>query len=450
MPTRSVKALLICPARSTGDRRQTSEVELCAPFGNWIAAWCFSADPFANLSCPVLNMGRDVRSPIGAWLRTVAWLLVSMTAATTYVSAQRPSIITLRPANALLNVEDEQFTAITSVRELSDGRVLVADRGENRIALVDLAMNRSSTVGRTGDGPAEYRTVGWLFPLRGDSTLLTDAGARRWLILDGARIVETIPFDRGLTQSLGAALSGTDRLGHVLGLVGIAHSAAAPARRENADSLGVILASRSGLKRDTIARIRGRGSAGLCLTARGRPARRFVSTCNPIATEDLTLLFPDGWVAVVTAEPYRVTWRDPNGRWTQGVPLAYERVALDDREKCALLGRSGGIGIGTTCNSSGYAWPATIPPFLSLPAARLSAPFSPTALATPEGNLLIRTTPTLRNEGTNYDVIDRRGILLSRLVLPANQALVGFGMHSVYIVETTELGLLRLQRHPWP
>jgi hypothetical protein len=354
----------------------------------------------------------------------------------------------LRAANARFDVADEQFTAITSIRELSDGRVLVADRRENRLAVVDFARNRSSPVGRTGSGPGEYRLVGWVFPLSSDSSLLSDAGTRRWLLLAATEIVETIPAEQALNQLAG--LSGTDQFGRVLGVVGISQSTMLLRIREYADSLGVVLGSRSGNKVDTIARIRGRGSAGRCMTVRrGEGRQRPVSSaCNPIATEDLTLLFWDGWVAVATVDPYRVSWRDAEGRWIRGPTLPYEAVPLDERDKCAVLGGPPRLGLAGPCATTGYDWPAAMPPFLSINVGA-SAPFAPTALATPDGNLLIRRAPTVRFNGTRYDLVNRRGVLIGRLTLPGNEAVVGFGLKSVYVVDTTELGLQRLRRHPW-
>lgn len=48
-----------------------------------------------------------------------------------------------------------------------------------------------------------------------------------------------------------------------------------------------------------------------------------------------------------------------------------------------------------------------------------------------------------------YDVVDREGRLDAILILPPNEAVVGFGRSSVYVVETSELDLQRLRRHPW-
>ncbi|HSL82924.1 MAG TPA: 6-bladed beta-propeller, partial [Thermoanaerobaculia bacterium] len=70
----------------------------------------------------------------------------------------------------------EDFGAIQTVRELPDGRVLVADPLSKAVYLVDLAGGRRTVIGREGQGPGEYRQPDAVWPLPGDSTLLVDLG----------------------------------------------------------------------------------------------------------------------------------------------------------------------------------------------------------------------------------------------------------------------------------
>jgi hypothetical protein len=77
----------------------------------------------------------------------------------------------------------EPFTGIRSVRELADGRVFVVDGREAEVRLVDLARGTAILVGRQGAGPGEYKAPQHLLPLPGDSTLLTDTGLRRSIVL---------------------------------------------------------------------------------------------------------------------------------------------------------------------------------------------------------------------------------------------------------------------------
>jgi hypothetical protein len=364
------------------------------------------------------------------------------------LAAQQPTGLALHPASAVFDVADDLFTAITSIRELSDGHVMVVDRSENRVALVNFARRRSTGVGRIGDGPGEYRQVGWLFALAGDSSLLTDAGSRRWLLLDGARVAQTVPSDQPLPRYLGSALAGADRSGRVLSIAPVSRVGGAPALRETADSLALLMAGRATSRIDTIGRMRGRGAAGACITVRGTSTIRRASPCNPLATEDMAVLFPDGWIAVVMAEPYQVRWRMPAGQWVHGAPLPAAREQIGERDKCRILGQPIGIGLGRPCDTSGYTWPAALPAFHAFD-RRSSAPWSPAALATPEGRVLIRRS-VLGNTGNRYDLVDRRGSLVGVLTLPNNETVVGFGASAIYIAETGSEGLQKLRRHPWP
>ena len=82
----------------------------------------------------------------------------------------------------------EPFTMVAGVRELRDGRVIVTDRQEKTIQLLDLRAGTARAVGREGSGPNEYGMPASAFPLPGDSTLVFDAGNMRYLVIgpDGA------------------------------------------------------------------------------------------------------------------------------------------------------------------------------------------------------------------------------------------------------------------------
>ena len=76
-----------------------------------------------------------------------------------------------------------EFTQLRGVRELPDGRLLVSDRLEPALYVVDLKTGRATRIGREGSGPEEYRMPSTLLPLPGDSTLLADEGNARFMII---------------------------------------------------------------------------------------------------------------------------------------------------------------------------------------------------------------------------------------------------------------------------
>jgi hypothetical protein len=130
------------------------------------------------------------------------------------LAAQRPTIIKLPPADARL---ETAFTAITSIRELSDGRIIVSDPRDLQLIIADFRSRRVQPISRKGAGPGEYGMAGPARPLSGDSSLLVDFMQRRWLLLDGERVVATIPPDNPIIRRTTMGMvSGADRLGHVV------------------------------------------------------------------------------------------------------------------------------------------------------------------------------------------------------------------------------------------
>ena len=77
----------------------------------------------------------------------------------------------------------EPFSAVTSVRELRDGRLLVAGARDKMLHLVDLRAGTASKFGREGAGPGEYGIPQSLVALPADTTLLFDPMNGRLLLL---------------------------------------------------------------------------------------------------------------------------------------------------------------------------------------------------------------------------------------------------------------------------
>jgi hypothetical protein len=116
---------------------------------------------------------------------TLPTLLISLTfAGLGWAPALAQQVIRLPAQEAVL---PHAFSAITSVRELEGGRLLVSDSREQRIALADFAGGSPATVGRLGNGPGEYSVARPLFATGRDSSIMFDG--TRWLLLSRDRIV---------------------------------------------------------------------------------------------------------------------------------------------------------------------------------------------------------------------------------------------------------------------
>lgn len=346
----------------------------------------------------------------------------------------------MRQPNGVL---EDAFSEIKSVRELSDGRLLVADRLEGFLYLVDWSRSAVDTIGRNGEGPGEYQRPGYLYALAGDSTLFTDFNARRWFVLSGAQIVETIPASNPLASLFGPDLSGADESSRILGVVGFANCCGdAAGARGSADSLRLLLGRLGGvdgrrLELDTVARLGGLGRFGMRVV-REPPYVMFRS--SPLGTEEQARLFSDGWLAVAHTDPYRVDWRSPDGHWAYGFDLPFTAMRVDRAEMCFTLERQGLDQDLDRCDPArrNPDWPATMPAFL--PGALLPAP---------DGTLVVKRTPHATDPRNRYDVIDRAGAHQATIALPANESIVGFGRSSVYVVRKAPIGLETLIRYHW-
>lgn len=74
---------------------------------------------------------------------------------------QQPPVREVRlgaPAAALTH----EFTQLRGVRELPDGRLLVSDRLEPALYVVDLKTGRATRIGREGSGPERWSATNYL------------------------------------------------------------------------------------------------------------------------------------------------------------------------------------------------------------------------------------------------------------------------------------------------
>lgn len=366
------------------------------------------------------------RVPFATATRLLHLLLVAL--ATVQAGAQQPTRLSLSPANGSLS---EEFSNVTWVRELGDGRVIVSDGREGRIVVADLRAGKVEQISRRGEGPGEYPRALPVWSVGRDSSILIDS-PRRWLMFDGVRIVATLAPDAAPVAALRGLARGADEVGSV-------YSAAflPGAGRPIGDSTALLRVARSTAKVDTLTKLE-----ALVPRRSGAPTSPTFAVALPtLDAVDEAVPFADGWVAVVRSEPYRVEWMSPDGRWTRGAPLPFRSIRVDDKEKRAYMTRiASATGRTPSPPDSITDWPSTLPPYRS-PVA---------LLASPDGRLLIPRLPTADALETRYDVVNRRGALDGQLVLPSNERVVGFGRSAVYIAVTDNDGIQRIRRHQWP
>ena len=361
--------------------------------------------------------------------------------------AQQPATIKLQPPDARL---ETGFTGITSIRELSDGRILVTDPRDLQLVVADLKTGDVKQVSRRGGGPGEYGMAGLVHAIAGDSSLMSDFMQRRVLLFDKDKVVETVAADNPIIKSIRGVVRFADRLGNV-------YSTRSPERPDGEyatsakDSSVVFRVHRVSGKVDTLAKMLDRPTVHtIQRNAKGEVS---MSSSRPrrLRVGEQFLPHPDGSLAVVRINPFRVDWRSPEGRWTPGAPLPVPVIRMSDQEKRASLARTAASQAASPSSAQippemlkqmqfpDDDWPEVMPPYMQ-----------GEMTFTPEGHILLRRQPSANLPGVAYYAVDRRGVLVGIIEMKDNERIFGYGARSLYVIESDADDLKFIRRHPWP
>jgi hypothetical protein len=358
----------------------------------------------------------------------------------------------------------EGFTSITAIRELRDGKVLVADRQDKIVQLVDLIRDRASKVGREGSGPGEYAMPVALLPQPDGSTLIQDFLNRRFLVVSpdgelGASVDMPRPPSSPAAgpgiMMMGLDARGVDGKGRI-------YFQAAPfgADGTTLDSVPILRWDRTQSTFDTAAYVKlPPGSATASTTGGGmRVMFGMQKRFTPAEAWGVT---EDGRVARVQPEPYRVVWINARKQVALGQTVPYTPMKVTEADKQEVIeaqrrsrpmtitmGGPGGSGGRTTGGTNLQPPPPefaeTKPPFVTGPGG------SGSVNVTPEGEVWVLRTRPAGDKVPSYDVFDRVGSLVRKVKLNPNSRVIGFGKGVVYVVRTDEYDLQYLQRFQKP
>jgi hypothetical protein len=353
----------------------------------------------------------------------------------------------------------EDFGAIQTVRELPDGRVLVADPLGKALYVVDFGEDTRTVIGREGQGPDEYRQPDAVWPLPGDSTLLVDLGNGRLVALaSDLSFGPTMPISLGDFQP-GRPLSlaipqGVDAMGRIY-----ARSMGGGMGGAYPDSASVLRVDRATKTPETAATFK--IQAVTRQTSGGANNQNVMISPIPLSPEDAWGIAADGSVVVARSIDYHIERIAPDGTVTRGPPNAFEAVAIRTPEKEEYLaerGRAGGgiaIGVemtngqmsmtfGRGGDESGpreidqYTWPEAKPPFYG---GRIPVD--------PMNRAWVRRHVDA-GEPSTYDVFDESGSKVGTVLLDNGKRVVGFGEGAVFVVGFDEFDLNYLQRYVMP
>lgn len=385
---------------------------------------------------------------------SVAHVLLTMVSVATIAEAQPATRALAGSAGELSHA----FTEISAIRELPDGRVVVLDRREARLFLADLRAGTVRQISRTGAGPREYTTPTFLLALPEGRSAVRDESLERLLLLgsDGAPVGTLDIVAAGRTPNVHASAArfvpaATDASGRYYHMT-------RPLRflpngtTARVDSAAIERLDITANRRDT---------AGFFPVEPVAAARRIPGSDLAVRPSDRVRAFhtevqwavaPDGRVAVVSAEPYRVTFFE-RGRRLEGPVIPYEPVRVTERDRAAWRARQAALQAVLVRDEGGanerrlmargpaagrpVDFPAQLPPFLT---GALSF--------APDGRLWVKRA-TSANAPAAYDVIDRDGRVVERVTLPGDSRIVGFGVRAVYVVRVDEDELEYLGRYGW-
>lgn len=353
-------------------------------------------------------------------------------------------------------VFEQPFSVVSTVRELPGGRVLVADPLSQVLIAVDLDAALADTIGRVGEGPAEYRQPDAVWPLPDGKTLLVDLGNGRLTDLSAdLEFGDTRPYAVGdpMAGTMVVAIpQGMDALGRIYfrGFGGVGPPS---------DSASILRADLATNLMDTAGTFK---TASTTREVTGGPNNQNERISPiPLSPEDAWGVAADGRVVVVRAADYHVDWIDEDGSVTSGPPVPYAPVSIGRAEKEEWLDSraetGGGLGISAQMvNGSvsivaarggdpdsgddldSYPWPEVKTAFYGRPVP-----------VDPLGRAWVRRHREA-GEAPRYDLFDGAGQVVMTIEFAMDRRVVGFGDGRLYAVRMDEVGLQYLERYTLP
>ena len=387
-------------------------------------------------------------------------------AVTTVVLAQDPP---LRPLSKYDLEYKEPFSCVSGLRELSDGRIVVADQREKLLQIINLRTGAVTKVGREGQGPGEWSVPAGLFASKGDTTLLWDMGNRGFLTINpdgttGKAFAATITSG---AMTMVATPRGVDRQGRVYVPGSDFTEAPGGGRPVAADSTAILRYDPPTGKVDTLGFLRN-PKPNIETSSRGEARMVMIMAPNPMLPQTAWTVTADGRIAIVHPEPYHLEWLTASKTKTVGPTIRYQRLPVTQADKEAPPGPNncsitismggppgggggatrGGVSVGGGAQGGERRivppredWPEFKPPFQG--GGRTGG----NVIAAPNGDIWVLRTRAANDGVPTYDVFDARGQLTGRIALPKGTRFVAFGNGTIYLTRMDEDDLLYIQRY---
>jgi hypothetical protein len=386
-------------------------------------------------------------------------LIALFLAVTTPVTGQQKLALTRPDAEF-----GEPYTSLRSIRELSDGRVLVADPIDKVVHLLDFKTGTVIKVGREGQGPEEYMVPMSLFSMPDGGALLQDLGNRRFLTIGANGKI-----GKAVTPPTPPAPSGTS--GERRMMFGGFFNAQASDAKGNLYAQGMAMPDADGKAADSMPVSRWSPGtdridtlAWLPVTEGMRPTiQRDAGRSTMMVRLGTGAAWPrqvawavasDGRIAVVTPEPYQVTWI-AGARRTAGPVNPYAPIKVTEADKKEYRDQMARARPIVAMIGGG---PRTPPPNVGAPSLNeiefpaTKPAFSGTnvVFVTPEGEVWVQRLRPASDPVPLYDVFDDQGRKVGEVTLRPKSRVVGFGNGTVYVTRSDEDDLQYLERYRRP
>jgi hypothetical protein len=372
--------------------------------------------------------------------------------------------IKVREAPAPVAVSTDTLGMRVSVRALSDGRVLVNDIQRFRVLMYDRslksfkpALDSSGTSGTLGGSGITIPSA-HLIAMPADSTMYLDVATRSLLTIDPTgkvAHVSALPRPQDIMTLAVGYIYGTptlDAKGRLVyqgtppnqnrAMIELNQkimrekTATAPAA---IDSAPIVRADFETRKVDTITTVKiVQQYASIVATRddRGNFTQRLI--VNPTQTADEWGLLPDGTIAILRGHDYHMEWVNPDGTRKISPKMPFDWKRLTDEGKQHVIDSIKPLLDQQTASMK----PQTIPtpegprqvkteiglvPAKDLP--DYEPAIQPGAMKVDlEGNVWIvpRTAVPTANGGLRYDVVNRNGEIVERVIVPKGRAIAAF------------------------
>jgi hypothetical protein len=270
------------------------------------------------------------------------------TGANSVCQAQMPAIRQLGPVTA---VGKDSLGAVTTVRQLPNGRVLVNDIVGRRVVMFDSSLASLTVIADTTSATANAYGVrpGGLIAYRGDSTLFIDPASLSMLLIDPtgkiARVMSA-PRANDVGFLVGGPFGnpGFDGQGRLIYRAPPrfffngprpTSGNALPQIPTPPDSAALVRFDLATRKLDTVTWFK---TPKINLNINRSPTGdiRVVSNMNPLPQGDDWAILPDGTIALVRGRDFHVDWVGPQGITSAPkIPFDWER--LTDEGKVAFI-----------------------------------------------------------------------------------------------------------------